>query len=319
MESREITHVLHPESVVKLSDDENEEDNDDNINNSNTVLTDNKINNNSINQNNSNVNHPPHSYENQIEPQSQSVSPMMTSPILTNSPNLLGAPEDFTQFSPLYAHFQPSPNGYYPDKDQVASHQLDTQLIAMSQDPVSPMGEWFPSSTEMVPHHSKAIPINKRTARHPSISGCSRSPYSRGDPMTFSPTSEISSSLMGGSFTTTPSMVAGFSQEQLPAAQAILQFIADRPHEPIPSHLINDQLVEISTGHGYCLIGNCGIKRAMQKCNPESDASKETLKKRADHLYDHIRDKHFNCRPFQCIQWYVLLSTHLPFASFLSL
>jgi len=120
--------------------------------------------------------------------------------------------------------------------------------------------------------------------------------------MTFSPTSEISSSLMGGSFTTTPSMVAGFSQEQLPAAQAILQFIADRSNEPIPSHLINDQLADITNGHGYCMIGNCAIKRAMQKCNPESDTAKETLKKRADHLYDHIRDKHFNCRPFQCVQ-----------------
>jgi hypothetical protein len=77
MESREITHILHPESVVKLSDDENEEDDDDNINNTNTVLTeitDNKINNNSINQNNSNDNHPPHSYENQIEPQHSGIS-----------------------------------------------------------------------------------------------------------------------------------------------------------------------------------------------------------------------------------------------------
>jgi hypothetical protein len=111
--------------------------------------------------------------------------------------------------------------------------------------------DWLSSHTESVPPHSKAIPIIKRTARHPSISGCSRSPHARGDSMTFSPSSKISSSLMGDSYTTTATMDAGFSQEQLPAAQAILQFIADRPHEPIPSHLINDQLAEIRNGHGY--------------------------------------------------------------------
>jgi hypothetical protein len=105
-------------------------------------------------------------------------------------------------------------------------------------------------------------------------------------------------------------MGAGFSQEQIPAAQAILQFITDRPGESIPSHLINDQLVEISGGCGYCLIGNCGVDRAMQKNNPEYDASKDAAaRKRVDYLYDHIRDKHFNCRPFQCIQWYACLST----------
>jgi hypothetical protein len=77
MESREMTLILHGESAVKLSDDENEEDDDDNTNNTNTVLTeitDNKINNNSIDQNNSNDNHPPHSYENQIEPQHSGIS-----------------------------------------------------------------------------------------------------------------------------------------------------------------------------------------------------------------------------------------------------
>ncbi len=133
--------------------------------------------------------------------------------------------------------------------------------------------------------------------------------------MTFSskadkPSSLMHGSLPGGSYTTTPTMGAGFSQEQIPAAQAILQFIAERPSGPIPSHLINDRLVETSNGRGYCLIGNCGVERAMQKCNPDYDASKDTtLRKRADHLYDHIRDKHFNYWPFQCGLWYVLLST----------
>ncbi|CAF0753789.1 unnamed protein product [Adineta steineri] len=81
LESRKMALALHHESVVKLSDDENEDDDDDddndNITNTNTVLTeitDNKINNNSINQNNSNDNHSYHSYENQIEPQHSGIS-----------------------------------------------------------------------------------------------------------------------------------------------------------------------------------------------------------------------------------------------------
>jgi hypothetical protein len=78
MESREMTLALHGESAVQLSDDENEDDDDDNTMNTTTVLTeitDHKINNNnSINQNNSNDNHPPHSYENQIEPQHSGIS-----------------------------------------------------------------------------------------------------------------------------------------------------------------------------------------------------------------------------------------------------
>jgi hypothetical protein len=124
-------------------------------------------------------------------------------------------------------------------------------------------------------------------------------------------------SLPGSSYTTTPTMGAGFSQEQIPAALAILQFMVERPTEPIPSPLITKQLAEISGGRGYCLIGNCGVERARQKNNPGYDASKDTMK-RADHLFDHIRDKHFNCRPFQCSQWYVLLSTQFLFTGFLA-
>ncbi|CAF0725833.1 unnamed protein product [Rotaria sordida] len=77
MESREMTLALHQESVLKLSDDENEEDDDDTINHTNTVLAeiiDNKLDKNNLNQNNSNDNHLPHSYENQIEPQHSGIS-----------------------------------------------------------------------------------------------------------------------------------------------------------------------------------------------------------------------------------------------------
>jgi hypothetical protein len=127
-----------------------------------------------------------------------------------------------------------------------------------------------------------------------------------------------SSPLMDGSFsrgshTVTSSVGVGFSQDQIPAAQAIAQFIAEHPGETIPSHLITDPLVEISNGYGYCLIGNCGVEYTMQKCNEEKDTNKGTAsRKRADRLYDHIRDVHFNCRLFRCGQWYVLYPPSLP-------
>jgi hypothetical protein len=245
-------------------------------------------------------------------------SPMATSPIFTGSPNPAASPEDFLQFSPRYSHFQPPPHGYNFNQDQEISRQLDTQLIAMQQDVSSPALDMFSSATGSVPSHPMGIPI-QRTARHSSSGGSFSKPYSRGESMTFSPKSEFSSSLVGslpgGSYTATPTMGAGFSHDQIPAAQAILQFIAERPTEPIPSHLINDKLVEISGGRGYCLIGNCGIERAMQKGKAETEASKDPARKRADHLYDHIRDKHFDCRPFRCNLWYVL---NFPFGSFLA-
>jgi hypothetical protein len=143
--------------------------------------------------------------------------------------------------------------------------------------------------------------------------------HSRGEPMASGP---ISSPLGGGSFsrdssTVTPTMGVGFSQDQIPAAQAVLRFIAERPSEPIPSHLVNERLVEISNGRGYCLIGHCGVKRVMQKCLPEYDANKDTASRmRADHLYDHIRYRHFNYRPLQCGEWCVLLVTYSAFAGF---
>ncbi|UJR37946.1 hypothetical protein I4U23_030631 [Adineta vaga] len=91
LKSRKMTLVSHRESVVKLSDDENDGDDnddddddddndnvDDNINEKTftvlTEITDNKINNNGENQNNSNDNHSYHSYENQIEPQHSGIS-----------------------------------------------------------------------------------------------------------------------------------------------------------------------------------------------------------------------------------------------------
>jgi hypothetical protein len=238
----------------------------------------------------------------------QSGSPMVTSPMLANSSNLLASPEHFVPFSPEYPQFQSPLNGYNLDKDQRLSRQFDAQLLAMQPDAPSPISDWFPSPAESVPPHPMGIAIN-RPGRHASVSGTyPRSPYSRGEPMTFSSKSDSSSLLMcgslpGGSYTSTPTMGAGFSQEQLPTAHAILQFIVEHPREPIPSHLINDRLVEIKSGRGYCLIGNCGAERAMQKFNPDYDPSKDTTsRKRADHLYDHIRDKHFNCRPFQCGQ-----------------
>jgi hypothetical protein len=198
-------------------------------------------------------------------------NPIATGLFFPDSSNPAASSENLLPFSPQYSYFQPLQNGCNFDQDQEVS-----------------------------------IPI-KRTARH------SRSPYSYGSSVTSrlklgSSSSMTYGSLQGGSYTTTPTLGAGFSLEQIPAAQAILQFITDRPGEAISSHLINDQLVEISGG--YCLIGNCRTELEKQRCNPESVPSKDIISsKRADHLYDHIRNKHFNYRPFRCIQWYARLST----------
>lgn len=64
--SREMTRILHEETSVKLSDDENEGDDDDqHIRDPNTVLT--ELTDKKIDSRNSNDNQPlPHSYENQM-------------------------------------------------------------------------------------------------------------------------------------------------------------------------------------------------------------------------------------------------------------
>ncbi|PVF93751.1 hypothetical protein CPB86DRAFT_714745 [Serendipita vermifera] len=130
-----------------------------------------------------------------------------------------------------------------------------------------------------------------------------------------SPLAQHGGSFAGGSGSNIPSGIiprsvqsssgfvgAGFTPEQIPAAQNILQHLRQHPNTAFPAALIPPELAEVYEGRGYCLIGNCGQERAAQKANPlyNPAATDDPLRKRVDHLYDHIRDKHFNCRPFQC-------------------
>jgi hypothetical protein len=95
-----------------------------------------------------------------------------------------------------------------------------------------------------------------------------------------------------------------FAPRQQQAALNILSYIQTHP---IPASLITAELAEVQDGRGWCLIGNCGVERAKQKLNLDYDIQEDLARKRLDHLYDHIRDKHFICRPFRCSfpPWYV--------------
>ena len=102
-----------------------------------------------------------------------------------------------------------------------------------------------------------------------------------------------------------------FTPQQQIAAANILDYKAHDPEAAVPASLITAELAEVHDGRGWCLIGNCGLARAQQKRDPLYDPSKDTSRKRLDHLYDHIRDKHFSRRPFSCSMdpaWYAPLS-----------
>ncbi|CCA71167.1 hypothetical protein PIIN_05103 [Serendipita indica DSM 11827] len=79
-----------------------------------------------------------------------------------------------------------------------------------------------------------------------------------------------------------------FTQSQQPAARVIFKYMTDHPNAVIPTTYITSTLADIKDGRGRCLIGAC-----------VADAKS----KRADHLYDHIRDKHFGSRPYVCSFW----------------
>ncbi|KAG8807756.1 hypothetical protein FRC19_006347 [Serendipita sp. 401] len=77
-----------------------------------------------------------------------------------------------------------------------------------------------------------------------------------------------------------------FTPSQLPAAIAIINYQQQHPGTPIPTAFITSELAEIKDGKGRCLVGSC--------------ASSTAAPKRADHLHEHIRDRHFNCKPYRC-------------------
>ncbi|KAG8845335.1 hypothetical protein FRB91_001862 [Serendipita sp. 411] len=77
-----------------------------------------------------------------------------------------------------------------------------------------------------------------------------------------------------------------FTPSQLPAAVAIINYQQQHPGTPIPTAFITSELAEIKDGKGRCLVGSC--------------ASSTAAPKRADHLHEHIRDRHFNYKPYRC-------------------
>jgi hypothetical protein len=102
-------------------------------------------------------------------------------------------------------------------------------------------------------------------------------------------------------------IIEQFTPHQQTAALNTLNWQQIHRTAVIPASLITAELDEVQGGRGWCLIGNCGVDRAKQKVKPQYDVVKDTTRKRLDSLYDHIRDKHFNCRPFRCSipPWYV--------------
>ncbi|CCA76731.1 hypothetical protein PIIN_10719 [Serendipita indica DSM 11827] len=81
-----------------------------------------------------------------------------------------------------------------------------------------------------------------------------------------------------------------FTQAQRASASAIIRYMMNSPKTAIPCTYITAELAEIKGTRGRCLIGPCAAEDKM---------------KRVDHLYDHIRDKHFESRPYACNFWYV--------------
>ncbi|KIM30288.1 hypothetical protein M408DRAFT_328323 [Serendipita vermifera MAFF 305830] len=148
------------------------------------------------------------------------------------------------------------------------------------------------------------IPSNRPHDRTSGMSSSSlRShPYSRGSSslimdgdILMSPMPSIS-----GFAPTTGQRVPHILPHQQAAAQKIWEFMQAHPKAAISASLITTDLAEIRDGRGWCLMGNCGMERAAQKVNPLYEVIKDTSRKRLDILYDHIRDKHFDNRPFRC-------------------
>ncbi|CAG7846861.1 SubName: Full=Uncharacterized protein {ECO:0000313/EMBL:CCA76731.1} [Serendipita indica DSM 11827] len=86
-----------------------------------------------------------------------------------------------------------------------------------------------------------------------------------------------------------------FTQAQRASASAIIRYMMNSPKTAIPCTYITAELAEIKGTRGRCLIGPCAAEDKM---------------KRVDHLYDHIRDKHFESRPYACNFWEHDLKRH---------
>ncbi|KAG8816147.1 hypothetical protein FRC17_000416 [Serendipita sp. 399] len=84
-----------------------------------------------------------------------------------------------------------------------------------------------------------------------------------------------------------PVSLEEFTSAQRPAAEAILAYQREHPDTAIPTTYFTSALVEIKDGKGRCLVGSCALEQL-------------TTLKRVDHLYEHVRDRHFGCKPHKC-------------------
>jgi hypothetical protein len=191
---------------------------------------------------------------------------------------------------------------------------LDEQLQLLSPGPeiTSPAPEFTygPSQAPMQPLGTQpiVIPTKKFHGRGASFSNSVRAQHHPYRSPSYGGAETICSP--GTSFV--DDIVKYFAPRQQQAALNIMNYKAAHPGTAIPASFITSDLAEVQDGRGWCLIGNCGVDRANQRLNPHYDPSKDTARKRLDHLYDHIRDKHFNCRPFRCSMnpWYVSICAH---------
>ncbi|PVF93754.1 hypothetical protein CPB86DRAFT_835821 [Serendipita vermifera] len=205
--------------------------------------------------------------------------------------------------------YEPSPPSTYssPTGMPTGMTSLDHDHGAgfMSPDMASSNMNWDHAQSAAVDFSSTRRRTHRQTSSHPH----SFAPY------TSSSLAQHGGSLAGGSGSNVTSssvfprdlnsleyLAAGFTPEQIPAANNILQYLRQHPNTAPPATLISPELAEVHEGRGYCLIGDCYHERAAQKANPLYDpaAPNDPLRKRVDRLCPHIVDKHLNYRPFQC-------------------
>ena len=191
-------------------------------------------------------------------------------------------------------------DAYLPMKDEDFDFSI---LSPVDTTPPTPGSNWSVSGTA-------PVPIRQPHGRSTSGGSGSSINSNRGHPYPRHSNSFINNEMMSPLSPMSMSLVnpgsladhgpTTFLPHQQEAAQQIFNYKQIHPKAAIPASFITSELAEVKEGRGWCLIGNCGLDRAAQRDNPHYDITKDLSKKRLDHLYDHIRDKHFDNRPFRC-------------------
>jgi hypothetical protein len=229
------------------------------------------------------------------------ISPVFNQPFFSHSAG-------HVSLSPMHPFMDPFSSTN--EQDQYSSlkfdEEWDLQPLSPSPEITSPMSDW-PIDQGQAHTAPIGIPsINKPHYRGTSFSNNS----ARAHPYRSS-NGGTGDAILSSATSSMDNFAKQFAPHQQQAARSILNYNQLHPETAIPASLITSELAEVQDGRGWCLLGNCGVDRAKQKLNPHYDIHKDTTRKRLDHLYDHIRDKHFNCRPFRCSinPWYVAMCT----------